>query len=86
MRFCEEGPVRDSRNSPRKIMRPELYHHQSEWRGDNGCGEMVVVDVGGEEKWGEEMEQGGEQGLNAGWLLLCLLSKCLHLPTFNCSI
>lgn len=50
VRFCEEGLARDSRNCLRQMMRPGLCHYQSEWEIDTGYGEIVMVDVGGQEK------------------------------------
>ena len=35
MRFCDKGPIRDSRNSPREIMRPKPCHRPSEWKTDD---------------------------------------------------
>lgn len=52
MRFCDQGPVRDSRNCLR------LCHSQS--RKDAVLREIVVEGVGGkEESGGEEEERGG---------------------------
>lgn len=61
--FWEEGPVRDSRNDPGKILRPGRCHCRSEWKitmvmgdGAGGCGRR-----GDGARW--------EDGLRARWIL-----------------
>lgn len=84
VRFCDEGPVRDSRNRLRKITSPGLCHSQS--RRSAVLWEIVVEGVGGKEKRGERRWSGAGEWPSCQMNLPCLLSKGLRGPTFNCSI